>query len=157
MTEKERTLAVNKKRFVVLGLGSFGEILARRLCKNGCRVTGVDADAAKVNLLKEELYEAIVADVTERTALEHLNLRDADTVFISLGERNEMSPSLLATLHTKELGAKRIVVKGLSYDHAKILRSLGVERVVFPETENSASVGRSHHVAQRLGLRANRS
>ncbi len=128
-------MANPKKRFVVLGLGSFGEALARRLCTNGCRVTGVDADAAKVDSLKDDLYESIVADVTDRTALTPLNLGDADTVFISLGERSEMTPSLLATLHAKELGAKRIVVKGLSQDHAKILRSLGVERVVFPETE----------------------
>jgi trk system potassium uptake protein TrkA len=133
-------LPAKKKRFVVLGLGTFGEALARKLCKNGCRVVGVDANPAKVELLKNELYEAIVANVTERAALEHLNLADADTVFISLGERGEMTPSLLATLHAKELGAKHIVVKGLSAEHAKILRTLGVERVVFPETEIAISL-----------------
>lgn len=128
-------MAKINKRFIVLGLGSFGAALAQRLCKNGCRVTGVDLDRATVDSLKDELYEAVVADVTECAALEHLNLSDADTVFVSLGERGDMSPSLLATLHAKELGARRIVVKGLSHEHEKILRALGVERVVFPETE----------------------
>ncbi|MCA9215618.1 MAG: TrkA family potassium uptake protein [Planctomycetales bacterium] len=123
------------KRFIVLGLGTFGEALVRQLCKNGCRVTGVDTNPTKVDMLKNELYEAIVADVTELSALEHLDLSAADAVFISLGERDEMTPSLLATLHAKELGAKRIVAKGLSGDHAKILSTLGVDRVVFPETE----------------------
>ncbi len=125
----------NKKHFIVLGLGTFGESLARRLCENGCRVTGVDRNKQKVESLKNELYEAIVADVTERAALEHIDLPDADTVFISLGEGADMSPSLMAVLHARELGARRLVVKGLSVEHGKILKTLGVERVVFPESE----------------------
>ncbi len=125
----------SKKHFIVLGLGTFGESLARRLCANGCRVTGVDRNKQKVELLKNELYEAIVADVTERAALEHIDIPDADTVFISLGEGADMSPSLMAVLHARELGARRLVVKGLSVEHGKILKTLGVERVVFPESE----------------------
>ncbi len=130
-------MAIKKqlKHFIVLGLGTFGESLARRLCQNGCRVTGVDRNKNKVEALKDELYESIVADVTERAALEHLDLPDADTVFISLGEGGDMSPSLMAVLHAKELRARRIVVKGLSVEHSKILKTLGVERVVFPESE----------------------
>jgi trk system potassium uptake protein len=124
-----------KKRFVVLGLGSFGTALAKRLSQNGCRVTGVDADRERVEDLKQILYEAVIADVTERTALRELSLDQTHTVFISLGEKENITPSVLATLHARELGAKRIIVKGLNQDHEKILRSLGVERVVFPEQE----------------------
>jgi len=124
-----------KKRFVVLGLGSFGTALAKRLSQNGCRVTGVDADRERVEDLKQILYEAVIADVTERTALQELSLDQTHTVFISLGEKENITPSVLATLHARELGAKRIIVKGLNQDHGKILRALGVERVVFPEQE----------------------
>ena len=35
----------------------------------------------------------------------------------------------------KELGARRIIVKGVTAEHGKLLKSLGVERVVFPEIE----------------------
>jgi trk system potassium uptake protein len=124
-----------KKRFVVLGLGSFGAALATRLSQNGCRVTGVDADRQRAEELKDVLYEAVIADVSERAALEELSLDQTQVVFISLGERQNITPSVLATLHARELGAKRIIVKGLNNDHAKILRALGVERVVFPELE----------------------
>ena len=124
-----------KKRFVVLGLGSFGTALAKRLSQNGCRVTGVDANRERVEDLKQILYEAVIADVTERTALQELSLDQTHTVFISLGEKENITPSVLATLHARELGAKRIIVKGLNQDHGKILRALGVERVVFPEQE----------------------
>jgi len=117
----------------VLGLGTFGGALAVRLAENGCRVTGVDIEPSLVAALKDKLYEAVIANATERSAVEQLGLGEADAVFISLGE--DLSPSLLATLHAKEFGAKRIFVKGLSEEHGKILRSLGVERVVFPEIE----------------------
>jgi trk system potassium uptake protein TrkA len=121
------------KRFVVLGLGSFGSALARRLSNNGARVTGVDASRDHVDELKNDLYEAVVGDVTDRDTLEHLGLNNATAVFVSLGESIE--PSLLATLHAKELGARRILVKGVTDEHGKILKHLGVERVIFPEVE----------------------
>ena len=124
-----------KKHFIILGLGTFGSSLAKQLSKNGCRVTGVDRDRIRVESLKHELFEAIVADVTDRTAIEHLELAKGDAVFISLGEGEDMSPSLLAVLHSKDLGAHRLVVKGLNAEHGKILRAMGVDRVVFPESE----------------------
>jgi len=129
-----------KKTFVVLGLGSFGSALATQFSKNGCRVTGVDANRDRVEDLKDILYEAVVGDVTDRDTLGELSLEGCDAIFISLGENQNITPSVLATLHCRELGAKRIIVKGLSRDHAKILEALGVERVVFPETEIAVSL-----------------
>ena len=114
-----------KKFFVVLGLGSFGSALAERLSKNGCRVTGVDANRDRVENLKDVLYEAVVGDVSARDTLAELSLDACDAVFISLGENQNITPSVLATLHCRELGAKRIIVKGLSRDHAKILEAMG--------------------------------
>jgi trk system potassium uptake protein TrkA len=121
------------KRFIVLGLGSFGTALAKRLAKNGCRVTGVDTSRGRVEALKDLLYEAVVGDVTDRATLEELLVSQANAVFISLGEKIEMS--LLAALHAREVGAKRVVVKGVTDEHGRILKHLGVERVVYPEAE----------------------
>ena len=131
-------MAKHKKHFVVMGLGTFGGALAIRLTKNGCRVTGVDRDPVIVEALKDELYEAVIANVTDRAPVEQLGLPETDAVFISLGE--DLSPSLLATLHAREAGARRIIVKGLTEEHGKILQSLGVERTVFPELEIARSL-----------------
>jgi trk system potassium uptake protein TrkA len=124
-----------RKRFVVLGLGSFGTALATRLAHNGCRVTGVDIEREHVDSLKDALYEAVIGDATEPGTLQQLSLGTANAVFISLGEHQDITPSILAALHARECGATRILVKGLTDDHAKILMTLGVERVVFPEKE----------------------
>lgn len=121
------------KRFIVLGLGTFGAALASRLFENDCRVTGVDVDRERVEELKNVLYEAVIGDTTSREVLEQLSMKTADAVFVSLGE--DIARSLLATLHCKELGAKRIIVKGVTPEHGKLLQHLGVERIVFPETE----------------------
>jgi trk system potassium uptake protein TrkA len=121
------------KRFVVIGLGSFGTALALRLQENDCRVTGLDLRKDRVEEIKDALYEAVIGDATDRDTLQQLPLRDAQAVFISLGE--DITHSLLAALHCKELGARRILAKGVSEEHGKILKHLGVERVVFPEIE----------------------
>lgn len=121
------------KRFVVIGLGSFGTALATRLHENECRVTGLDLRRDRVEELKDRLHEAVIGDATDRDTLQQLGLRDAHAVFISLGE--DITHSLLAALHCKELGARRVIVKGVTEEHGKILKHLGVERVVFPEIE----------------------
>jgi trk system potassium uptake protein TrkA len=121
------------KHLVVLGLGSFGAALAERAHKNGCRVTGVDASEERVEECQAYLHEAVIADVTDRDSLQQLPLTTADSVVISLGERYEQS--ILCALHVKELGARRILAKGVSPEHGRILRKLGVDQVIYPETE----------------------
>jgi trk system potassium uptake protein TrkA len=121
------------KHFIVLGLGTFGSALTRQLHANGCRVTAIDAKDSRVDALKDYLYEAIIGDVTDYDTLAHLPLANADAAIVCLTEN--IAPSLLATLHMKELGAKRIIARGVDENHGKILHQLGVERTIFPETE----------------------
>lgn len=123
----------DQKHFVLVGLGSFGSALAIKLKANGCRVTGIDADIDRVESLRDVLFEAVIGDATERESLEPLGLQRAMGVVISMGE--DITRSLLATLHVKELGARHIMVKGVTTEHGKILKALGVERVVYPEIE----------------------
>lgn len=121
------------KKFIMLGMGTFGAALATKLAANGCRVTGVDQRRDRLELVKNEIQEAVIGDATDREVLENLPIRDATAIFISLGE--SISRSLLATLHVKELGARNVIVKGVTHEHGKILKHLGADRVVFPEEE----------------------
>jgi len=124
-----------EKRFIVLGLGTFGAALAKKLSENGCRVTGVDHRRERVEDMRDTLYEAVIADASDSEAMAPLSLSDADAVFISLGDN--ISLSLLAALHAKEGGARRIIVKGVTVEHGKLLEHLGVEKVIFPESESA--------------------
>ena len=118
------------KKFIMLGMGSFGTALATQLAANGCRVTGVDGRQERLDAVKDEIHEAVIGYATDREMLENLPIKDATAVFISLGEN--ISQSLLATLHVKDLGARNVIVKGVTKEHGKILQHLGVDRVVFP-------------------------
>jgi trk system potassium uptake protein TrkA len=126
-------MAQSGKKFIMLGMGSFGTALATKLAANGCRVTGIDGRPERLEAVKNLIHEAVIGDATDREVLESLPIRDVTAVFISLGEN--ISQSLLATLHVKELGARNVIVKGVTKEHGKILEHLGVDRVVFPEEE----------------------
>lgn len=142
------------KHFVVIGLGTFGTAIARQLAKNRCRVTGLDAERERVESLKDCLYEAIIGDVRDREALKHLPLAEANAVVLGLGE--DITQSILAALHVKELGARCVIAKGVTDDHGKILRA-GRRTGRLPRARTGRRVGRPPHLAQRARLPADRS
>jgi trk system potassium uptake protein TrkA len=131
-------------RYAVVGLGSFGATVARSLFERGNEVVGVDSSRQRVQELRDSCTDAIEADATDFDTLKSLGIASADAVVISLGER--MDASVLATLHLKDLGARRIVVKAVSDDHGEILRRVGATRVIHPERDTA------RHLSLQLGL-----
>lgn len=121
------------QRFVMLGLGSFGTACALRLARNGSRVTGVDISPTAIEELQSDLYEAVTGDATDIELLKALDLPNTTSVVISLGE--DITRSIFAALHAKELGAKHLIAKGVSKDHGRLLSLIGIDRVVYPEKE----------------------
>ncbi len=119
--------------FVMLGMGIFGEALETKLAQNGCRVVGVDQKRDRLEQVRNQIFEPVVGDSTDRDLLETLPISEAYAVVISLGEN--ITRSLLATLHVKELGAKQVIVKGVTKEHGKILEHIGADQVIFPEEE----------------------
>jgi len=124
-------LAEKHSRFVVIGLGRFGAALAQRLAKNGHRVTGVDIDEEAVQAVEDCLANALVADGADEEVLKALDLPNTTAVFISLGDH--ANRSIVATMFALEIGAPRVMVKGIDALHAKILRKLGKVEVFFAE------------------------
>jgi trk system potassium uptake protein len=124
-------LAEKHSRFVVIGLGRFGSALAARLAKNGHWVTGVDLDEDAVQRVQASLESALVADGADEEVLKTIDLAGATAVCISLGDH--ANRSIVATMYALELGAQRVIVKGIDALHAKILRKLGKVEVIFPE------------------------
>jgi trk system potassium uptake protein TrkA len=125
-------------RFAVIGLGKFGGAVARSLYEKGHDVIGIDSGRERVQDLRDEATQAIVADCTDQDTLKALGIEDADAVIVSLGER--MDASTLVTLYLKELGVKKIVVKAVSEDHGKILALIGATEIVHPERDSAMRV-----------------
>lgn len=125
----------------VLGLSTFGMALVRALGRHRCRVLAVDVDEQKVDAIRESADEALISDVRDRRALEALRLQDFDAVVLSLGE--PMDASLLAVLHLRDLGVRRVIAKAVTDDHRRLLLQLGVEEVIFPELDIAESTART--------------
>mgnify|MGYP002732344451 CR=1 FL=1 len=133
---KEKT-----KQYLVLGLGRFGESLAKSLCKQGHEVLAVDEDEQLVNDIAPYVTQAVSLDATDEAALESLGVRNFDAAIVSIGQN--MRDSILVCVLLKELGVKHLIAKAMDDLHGKVLRKIGVDRVVFPEREMGVRLAKS--------------
>ncbi len=130
-------------RIAVIGMSSFGYYLAKNLGELGSEILAIDRDELQIERIKAHVSKAVVADASDRTTLRQLGLEAMDAVVLSLGEKLEAS--IIAAMHLKEIGVKRVVAKALSEDHVKILELIGVEKVVFPERDMGIRIASSLH------------
>ncbi|HJD44012.1 MAG TPA: TrkA family potassium uptake protein [Candidatus Paenalcaligenes intestinipullorum] len=120
-------------QFAIIGLGRFGSAASRELLKLGHSVLGVDIDQKTIDRYADELSRGIIADVTNKAALEEMGLENYDTVLIAIGE--DVQASLVCVVHLKALGIQNIWVKAVSHAQHLILSKLGVQRIIHPEEE----------------------
>ena len=129
------------RNFAIIGLSNFGYFLTQELARLGQYLVVVDTDENRINRVKTLVQKAVIADATDRDTLESLRLGEMDVVVVSLGDR--IDASVLTTMHLKELGARQIVVKAASEDHAKILNMVGASHIVFPEKDTAHNIAYS--------------
>jgi trk system potassium uptake protein TrkA len=128
-------------QFAVIGLGRFGSAASLELMKMGHSVLGVDTDQKVIDKHADHITHAVIADVTERGALEELALDNYDVVLVAIGE--DIQASLLSVVHLKSLGIQPIWVKATSHAQHLILSKLGVDRIIHPEEEMGIRVAQA--------------
>jgi trk system potassium uptake protein TrkA len=133
---------MKQRRYLVIGLGNFGGVVVSELVSHECNVTAIDTSQAKLEALpKHSHLDAIVADATDRALLERLQVDQYDAAVVSTGEN--WQSSILIAMHLKELGARKIMVKANTDDHARILKMVGATETVIPEQQMAAKLARS--------------
>jgi trk system potassium uptake protein TrkA len=132
-----------KKQYAVIGLGRFGSSIAQELIKLGYEVLGIDKSEQAVDELNDILTRAVIADSTDEEALKSLGIRNFDCVIVAIGD--DIQSSILTSLLLKELEVKTVVAKALSDSHGKVLKKLGVDRIVYPERDMGIRV--AHQLA----------
>ena len=125
-------------QFAVIGMGNFGYYLGRHLYEKGHEVIALDINKSQVQKSKDIVSQAVVADATDREALESLGISHVDAAVVCIGTR--MQASILATLHLKELGIKSILAKATSEEHGRILKKVGASEILFPEKDLAIGV-----------------
>lgn len=119
--------------FAVIGLGRFGSSICRELRKEGKQVLAIDRDESKVNEFKNIATHAVILDSTDEEALKEIGIKNVDHVIVAIGEN--IQASILTTVILTDLGVEKITVKAQNDHHEKILRKLGIDRVVHPERD----------------------
>ena len=121
------------KSFAVIGLGRFGRSLAEKLGELGADVLAVDKNMAVVEDIGDFVTQAATGDCTDEKVLRTLGIKDFDCAVVAISENIEAS--IMITSALKSLGVGYIVSKAKSSLHAKVLRQIGADRVVFPEAD----------------------
>jgi trk system potassium uptake protein TrkA len=124
---------MERKQFIVIGMGRFGQSVARCLTAMGKEVLAVDKGEENINDIAPFVTHAVQADATDEKTLSALGLRNFDVAVVTIGD--DIQASILVTLLCKELGVGFVVAKAQSDLHAKVLLKIGADKVVFPERD----------------------
>ena len=130
-----------KKQFLVIGLGRFGTSVAVNLVKLGHEVLAVDSSEDAVDAVSPYVTQAIAANATDEAVLRSIGPRNFDVAVVSIGQN--IQDSILIAMLCKEMGVPYLVGKATDELHAKVLRKVGVDRVVFPERDMGQRVAKS--------------
>jgi len=121
------------KRFLVIGLGRFGQPLAEALTQAGAEVIGLDQNMALVEEVRDRIAVAAQADSTDPEALRAVGAAEVDAAVVAIGEDFEAEVLTVAAL--KELGIKEIIARTQTEREQRILELVGATRTLFVEGE----------------------
>ncbi|WP_018963341.1 potassium channel family protein [Coprothermobacter platensis] len=123
-----------KKSIAVFGLGRFGSAFAKTAAELGHEVIGIDKDETAIKELSPYLVVAAQADLYKMTKNDILSLgvRNVDFAVVAI---SELDLSALLSLELLEEGI-RVVARANSELQARLLRKLGVEKVIMPAAES---------------------
>jgi len=134
---------MTRKKFAVIGLGRFGIKLVEELSRMQREVIAIDSDSSAIEKVKDTASESLILDAVSKEALEKSGVKDVDCVIVAIGQN--MEANILVTTLLKEIGVKEIISRAESSLHAKILREVGADRIVFPEEDIAVRLAHAIH------------
>ena len=135
---------IEKKKYIVIGLGRFGRSVARQLEANGCMVLAVDREEKNVNTVAEYVTRAMCMDITDEDAVEELGLSNFDGAVVSIG--HNLDAAIFAVMWAKEQGVTQVIAKANDENQGKILTKVGADEIVYPAREMG------YHLAKNLAF-----
>lgn len=118
------------RTFLLLGLGSFGNHIARELYDMHHQILGVDLEEEKVQRALPYLTDAQIGDTTDRAFLKSLGIQNFDVCIATIGENFESS--IITVVLLKELGARKIIARASHGIQERLLLHNGADEVIYP-------------------------
>lgn len=119
-------------KYIVIGLGNYGKVLAEQLTELGHEVVGTDIDPSRVELVKEKIATSFILDATDEQALEILPLSSVDIVIVTIGE---FGASIRTVALLIQNGVKHIYARSLDEIHNSILKGFNIDKILTPEED----------------------
>lgn len=120
-------------KFIVIGLGNYGRVLAEELTMLDHEVIGADNDGNKVEAIKDKIATAFLLDATDVQSLSVLPLKSVDMVIVAIGENFGASVRVVAML--KKMEVKHIYARAIDEVHQAILEAFNIDRILTPEED----------------------
>lgn len=124
------------KTFLLIGLGSFGNHIARELYDMHHQILGVDLDEEKVQRALPYVTDAQIGDTTDRAFLKSLGIQNFDVCIVTIGENFESS--IITVVLLKELGARKIIARASHGIQERLLLHNGANEVIYPARQLAA-------------------
>ena len=118
------------KTILLIGLGRFGQHVARKLHGLGHQVMAVDSDEERVDTVLPFVTNAQIGDSTSREFLSALDIPNFDVCIVAIGDKFQNSLETADLL--KELGAKKVIARASRGVQEKFLLRCGADEVVYP-------------------------
>ena len=122
-----------RKQFVVIGLGRFGTSVAQTLSTLGHDVLAMDKDEHSVQVIMQDVTQAVQADARDEETLRALGVRNFDVAVVAIGD--DLEANILITLMLKEMGVPYVVTKAQNALHGKVLEKIGADKIIYPEQD----------------------
>jgi len=128
-------MAENKKTVVVIGLGRFGSMFAKKAANLGHDVIAIDHNPKNIENIQEFLSVYAVADIKTdgKNILRKLGAENADVGVVAIG--TDISASAISVLELEEIGVSSIIAKASDTEHIRILEKMGVDNIISPEKD----------------------
>lgn len=120
-------------KYLIIGLGHYGSMLAMELTAMGHEVAGVDGDSLHVDSVKDRMAASFVLDATDETALSVLPLKSVDAAIVTIGDNFGASVRIVSLL--KKLKVKRIYARAVDEVHKAVLEAFSIDRILTPEQD----------------------
>jgi trk system potassium uptake protein TrkA len=121
-----------KGGYCVIGLGRFGYEVATQLNKMGKNVMVMDTNRDIIQKASKIFDVALVCDASDLNSLKETGIEGVNTVIVGI---SEIESNIMVCANLKELQIKEIIAKAKNSIHKRVLRTMGVSRIVIPEIE----------------------
>ncbi|MDQ3049684.1 MAG: TrkA family potassium uptake protein [Bacteroidota bacterium] len=129
---------MSQYKFAVIGLGQFGNAIARTLALRGAEVLAIDTSEDHIEDIKDEVSYAVCMDATDIKALRSQNMQDMDAVVVAIGE--DFEALMLCVVQLMELKVTRLMARANGKHQRQILEKIGVKEILSPENDVGLAV-----------------